>query len=72
MNKRKYELHVFIGSLYNEIQESHSKNILGNVVLYSTMFCPNMGKKNPYSRWFYGVIITPFGWLLVSKGFVFG
>ena len=26
----------------------------------------------PYSRWFYGVIITPFGWFWVSKGFVFG
>ena len=33
MNKRKYELHVFIGSLYNEIQESHSK------IYWEILFC---------------------------------
>ena len=53
MNKRE---HVFIESLYNDIQESYSKNIRENYVLYSPVFCPNTGEygaKKPYSRWFY-------------------
>ena len=50
MNKREYRLHVLIQSLYNDIQEIYSKNIKGNFVLYSVIFCPNTteyGSKNP-------------------------
>ena len=31
-------------SLYSDIRESYSKNIQGNIVLYSTVFCPNTGE----------------------------
>ena len=41
MNKRE---HVFIESLYNDIQEIYSKNIRENYVLYSPVFCPNTGE----------------------------
>ena len=41
VNKREYGLHVFMESLHNDIQESYSKNIQKNFVLYSTVFCPN-------------------------------
>ena len=41
MNKRE---HLFIESLYNDIQESYSKNIRENYVLYSSVFCPNTGE----------------------------
>ena len=41
MNKRE---HVFIESLYSDIQESYSKNIRENYVLYSPVFCPNTGE----------------------------
>ena len=43
-NKREYGLHVFTESLYNDIRESYSKNIRGKYVLYSPVFCPNIGK----------------------------
>ena len=41
MNKREYGLHVFIESIYSDIQESYSKNILGNFAQYSPIFHPN-------------------------------
>ena len=44
VNKREYELHVFIESLHNDIRENYSKNIHKNFVLYSTVFCPNTGE----------------------------
>ena len=44
VNKREYELYVFIESLYNDIRESYSKSIQGNFVFYSTVFCPNTGE----------------------------
>ena len=50
MNKKECRLHVFTESLYNDIQESYLKNIKGNFVLYSLIFCPNTGEyrsKNP-------------------------
>ena len=41
------------------IQKNYTKNKQKNVVLYSTVFCPNTGeygaKKIPYSQWFYAV-----------------
>ena len=40
VNKREYELHVFIESLDNDIPENYSKNIQENFALYSTVFCP--------------------------------
>ena len=51
MNKREYELHVFIEALYDNILESYSKIIQKNFVLYSPVFCPNLGEygaKKPY------------------------
>ena len=44
MNKVKYELHVFLESLRNDIPESYSKNIQENFVLYSLVFSPNIGE----------------------------
>ena len=44
MNKRKYELHAFMESLYNDIRERYLKNIQGSYVLYSPAFCPNTGE----------------------------
>ena len=53
MNKREYGLDIFLESLYNDIQESCSKNIKENLVLYLTVFCPNTeecGPKRPRIR----------------------
>ena len=44
MKQRKYGLHVFIESLYNDIGKSYSKNVQKNYVMHSPVFCPNMGK----------------------------
>ena len=44
VNKREYGLHVFIESLYIDIRESYSKNIQENVVLCTTVSCPNTGE----------------------------
>ena len=44
VNKREYELYVFIESLYNDIRESYSKSMHENCVLYSIVFCPNAGE----------------------------
>ena len=44
LNKRKYGLHVFIESLYNDIRENYLENIHKNFVLYSTVFCSNTGE----------------------------
>ena len=38
VNKRKYGLHLFIESKYNDIREGYSKNMQENVVPYSTEF----------------------------------
>ena len=60
MNKREYELHVFIEALYDNIPESYSKIIQNYFVLYSPVFCPNLGEygaKKTYWRWFYVVLV---------------
>ena len=43
-NKRKYRLHEFMESLYNDIRESYSKNMREKYVLCSPVFCPNTGE----------------------------
>ena len=44
MKQRKYGLHVFIESLYNDIGKSYSKKVQKNYVMHSPVFCPSMGK----------------------------
>ena len=58
MDKREYGSHVFIGSLYNDIRGSYSKNIQENFVLYLPVCCPNTGE--------YGAIKTLFTVVLCS------
>ena len=54
VNKSECGLHVFIESLYNDLEKSYLKNNQENFVLYSTVFCPNTGeyraKKKQYLR----------------------
>ena len=50
MNKREYGLHVFIESLYNDIQESYLKNIheiLFCILLYFVQILENTVQKKP-------------------------
>ena len=50
MNKMKHRLDTFIESLFSDTQESYSRNMWGNYVLYSLVFYLYTGENGANSQ----------------------